>query len=75
MKKKISQSQLILPLLDAIEERGGTAKARDVYDLVAEKVELSAEDRAARITISANPTMPLSARSAGHSNAPSFRVS
>jgi site-specific DNA-methyltransferase (cytosine-N4-specific) len=52
MKKKISQSQLILPLLDAIEERGGTAKARDVYDLVAEKVELSAEDRAARIMIS-----------------------
>jgi hypothetical protein len=52
MKKKISQSRLILPLLDAIEERGGTAKARDVYDLMAEKVELSAEDRAARITIS-----------------------
>jgi DNA modification methylase len=52
MKKKISQSQLILPLLDAIEERGGAAKARDVYDLVAEKVDLPADERAARITIS-----------------------
>ncbi|MDG2571171.1 winged helix-turn-helix domain-containing protein, partial [Vibrio parahaemolyticus] len=52
MKKKISQSQLILPLLDAIEERGGAAKARDVYDLVAEKVHLPAEERIARITIS-----------------------
>lgn len=52
MKKRISQSQLILPLLDGIEERGGAAKARDVYDPVAEKVELSAEERAARITIS-----------------------
>ncbi|NBJ13921.1 site-specific DNA-methyltransferase [Microvirga arsenatis] len=52
MKKKVSQSQLILPLLDAIEERGGAAKARDVYDLVADRVNLSAEDRATRITIS-----------------------
>jgi site-specific DNA-methyltransferase (cytosine-N4-specific) len=52
MKKKISQSQLILPLLDAIEERGGAAKARDIYDLVAEKVDLSADARAARVTIS-----------------------
>lgn len=52
MKKKISQSQLILPLLDAIEERGGAAKARDVYDLVAERINLAAEERAARITIS-----------------------
>jgi site-specific DNA-methyltransferase (cytosine-N4-specific) len=52
MKKKISQSPLILPLLDAIEERGGAAKARDVYDLVAEKVDLPADERAARITIS-----------------------
>ena len=48
MKKKISQSQLILPLLDAIEERGGAAKARDIYDLVAEKVDLTADERAAR---------------------------
>jgi DNA modification methylase len=52
MKKKISQSQLILPLLDAIEERGGAAKARDIYDLVAEKVDLPPNERAARITIS-----------------------
>ncbi|QRM34753.1 site-specific DNA-methyltransferase [Microvirga sp. VF16] len=52
MKKKISQSQLILPLLDAIEERGGAAKARDIYDLVAEKVDLSADERTARISIS-----------------------
>lgn len=52
MKKKISQSQLILPLLDAIEERGGTAKARDIYDLVAEKIDLPANERTARITIS-----------------------
>jgi restriction endonuclease Mrr len=50
--KKISQSQLILPLLDAIEEREGAATARDVYDLVAEKIDLSADDRRARITIS-----------------------
>jgi site-specific DNA-methyltransferase (cytosine-N4-specific) len=52
VEKKISQSQLILPLLDAIEERGGAAKARDIYDLVAEKVGLPADERAARITIS-----------------------
>jgi hypothetical protein len=52
MKKKISQSQLILPLLDAIEERGGAAKVRDIYDLVAEKVDLPPNERAARITIS-----------------------
>jgi site-specific DNA-methyltransferase (cytosine-N4-specific) len=52
MKKKISQSQLILPLLDAIEERGGAARAREVYDLVAEKVDLPARDRTARATIS-----------------------
>jgi hypothetical protein len=52
MKKKISQSQLILPLLDAIEERGESAKALDIYDLVAEKVDLPADERTARIAIS-----------------------
>ncbi len=52
MKRKVSQSQLILPLLDAIEERGGAAKARDINDLLAEKVDFPAEERTARITVS-----------------------
>lgn len=42
-----SQTQLMLPLLQAIEESGGSARPRDLYDIIAAKIDLSAEQRAA----------------------------
>lgn len=40
-----SQSQLILPLLEAIDEAGGAAPPAEVYDVVAEKVSLDPDLR------------------------------
>ena len=40
-----SQTQLMLPLLEAVAESGGSARPRDVYDAVAAKVHLSGELR------------------------------
>lgn len=40
-----SQTQLMLPMLEAIEERGGAARPRDLYDAIAEKVDLSRAQR------------------------------
>lgn len=42
-----SQSQLILPLLTAIQEEGGSAPARTVCDAVADKLNLSSDEREA----------------------------
>lgn len=42
-----SQTQLMLPLLEAISDNGGSARPRDIYDAVATKVDLDSETRAA----------------------------
>lgn len=49
--KPYLQSQLVLPLLDAVGEAGGRASASDVYDAVAGKIGLPAELRTARSAI------------------------
>ena len=42
-----TQTQLMLPLLEAIQENGGEARPRELYDQVAESVGLSRENREA----------------------------
>lgn len=45
------QNQLVLPLIESIEEAGGQARIGSVYDAVAEKIGLPADERSARIEI------------------------
>jgi DNA modification methylase len=40
-----SQTQLMLPLLESLDERGGSARPRDLYDELANKVGLPVETR------------------------------
>jgi len=49
MRKFPSQSQLILPLLEAIDEAGGAAPPAEIYDAVAEKVGLESGLRNLRV--------------------------
>ena len=48
---KITRGQLYLPLLEAIQDAGGSIRPKDVYDALASKVGLSAEERHRRITL------------------------
>ncbi len=41
------QKQVVLPLLEAIDERGGAASPKDVYEVVADHFDLPAEARSA----------------------------
>lgn len=48
---KATQSQLILPLLAAMDDAGGTAAPADVYGAVADSLGLSDADREARVNV------------------------
>lgn len=48
------QSQLMLPLLEALEERTTPAKIGDLYDIVADKIDLADDTRRAKLQIGAN---------------------
>jgi site-specific DNA-methyltransferase (cytosine-N4-specific) len=45
---KTSQSQILLPLLEAIDEAGGCLKPREAYEAVSAKLEISPEARSAK---------------------------
>ena len=43
------QSQLVLPLLEALEERTAPARIGDLYDIVADKIDLADDTRRAKL--------------------------
>ena len=45
-----TRGQLFLPLLESIRDAGGAVRPREIYDRVAEKVDLSGADRSATVT-------------------------
>lgn len=45
------QNQLVLPLLEAVQEAGGRARASAIYDTVAEKMSISSTQRSERVVI------------------------
>jgi|UPI00082F3FF3 site-specific DNA-methyltransferase (cytosine-N4-specific) len=48
------QSQLVLPLLEALEERTAPARIGDLYDIVADKIDLADDTRRAKLQIGAH---------------------
>jgi site-specific DNA-methyltransferase (cytosine-N4-specific) len=48
MAKKLSQSQLLLPLLETIDKAGGSLRAKAAADALAERIGLSAAEREAK---------------------------
>lgn len=56
MSRRPAQEQLILPLLESLQERGGRASPREVYDAVAARVGLDAPARQARARVGASET-------------------
>jgi hypothetical protein len=46
-----SNTQLMLPLLQTLQERGGSARPRDLYGDIADQVGVTAEERSATVNI------------------------
>lgn len=56
MPMRFDQKQLILPLLEAAEKAGGQIRTQEAYDVVAEHIAISPEQRASRRAIGTRQT-------------------
>ena len=48
---RLSQSQLLLPILDALDAAGGSATTANLYAATAERLQVGADERAATVTV------------------------